>query len=358
MAEKAKPDAVETAPDPDEDDLDDLDDQFQAKPSQPSAPSSAAAAPSTSSSHPTAAAAADPTPRAKDAAAAAPEPGEDEDFAKQLQAGMQNLMGELGENPEMQRQFEEMMQELIRAGAAPDDKKAGEHLRHAADEAGKVGGAEGGQTGTGPAGATAGTGSGSKEAAGRKAGAGAGGTGGGGDFNDTIRRTMERMQASGDAATAASTSGAAGGGGGGGSEEDLLAQMMKELQSGGGAGGEEDFNKMLMSMMSQLTNKEILYEPMKELDDKFPDWLRRHEDAADVEKGEMERYKEQRRLVREIVARFERKEYRDENEEDREYIVDRMQKMQAQGSPPPDLVGDMSAAQEALGDLDQGCPQQ
>ena len=234
---------------------------------------------------------------------------------------MQNLMGELGENPEMQRQFEEMMQELIRAGAAPDDKKAGEHLRHAADEAGE----DAGETGTGP-GATAGVGSGSKEGTGKKAGAGAGGgTTGGGDFNDTIRRTMERMQASGDAATAASTSGAAGGGGG--SEEDLLAQMMKELQSGGGAGGEEDFNKMLMSMMSQLTNKEILYEPMKELDDKFPDWLRRHEDAADVEEGEMERYKEQRRLVREIVARFERKEYRDENEEDREYIVDRMQKV-------------------------------
>ncbi|KAI6902773.1 hypothetical protein KC318_g5686 [Hortaea werneckii] len=349
MAEKAKPDAVETAPDPDEDDLDDLDDvldQFQAKPSHASA--SAAAAPPTTSSYNTA----DPTSRAKDATAA--EPGEDsEDFAKQLQAGMQNLMGELGENPDMQRQFEEMMQELIRAGAAPDDKKAGEHLRHAADEAGKVG-TDGGETGAG-AGATSGVRSGSKEGTGRKAGGGAGGGTGGGDFNDTIRRTMERMQASGDAATAASTSGAAGGG----SEEDLLAQMMKELQSGGGgAGGEEDFNKMLMSMMSQLTNKEILYEPMKELDDKFPEWLRRHEDAADVEKGEMERYKEQRRLVKEIVARFERKEYRDENEEDREYIVDRMQKMQAQGSPPPDLVGDMSAAQEALGDLDQGCPQQ
>ncbi|KAI7162091.1 hypothetical protein KC349_g2332 [Hortaea werneckii] len=355
MAEKAKPDAVETAPDPDEDDLDDLDDvldQFQAKPSHTSA-SAAAAVPSTTSSTNPTAAAADPPSRAKDAAAA--EPGEDsEDFAKQLQAGMQNLMGELGENPDMQRQFEEMMQELIRAGAAPDDKKAGEHLRHAADEAGKVG-ADGGETGnTGP-GETSGVGSGSKEGSGRKVGGSAGGGSGGGDFNDTIRRTMERMQASGDAATAASTSGAAGGGG---NQEDLLAQMMKELQSGGGAGGEEDFNKMLMSMMSQLTNKEILYEPMKELDDKFPEWLRRHEDAADVEKGEMERYKEQRRLVREIVARFERKEYRDENEEDREYIVDRMQKMQAQGSPPPDLVGDMSAAQEALGDLDQGCPQQ
>ncbi|KAI7292468.1 hypothetical protein KC315_g19484, partial [Hortaea werneckii] len=158
MAEKAKPDAVETAPDPDEDDLDDLDDvldQFQAKPSHASA--SAAAPSSTSSpSHPTAAAAtaADPPSRAKDAAAA--EPGEDsEDFAKQLQAGMQNLMGELGENPDMQRQFEEMMQELIRAGAAPDEKKAGEHLRHAADEAGKVG-TDAGETGSTGPGATSG----------------------------------------------------------------------------------------------------------------------------------------------------------------------------------------------------------
>ena len=33
-------------------------------------------------------------------------------------------------------------------------------------------------------------------------------------------------------------------------------------------------------------------------------------------------------------------------------------KMQAAGSPPLDLVGDMNAAQEALGDLDSSCPQQ
>lgn len=32
--------------------------------------------------------------------------------------------------------------------------------------------------------------------------------------------------------------------------------------------------------------------------------------------------------------------------------------MQAAGSPPPDLVGDMNAAQEAMGELDQGCPTQ
>jgi len=32
--------------------------------------------------------------------------------------------------------------------------------------------------------------------------------------------------------------------------------------------------------------------------------------------------------------------------------------MQAAGSPPADLVGEMSAAQQALGSLDAGCPQQ
>lgn len=32
--------------------------------------------------------------------------------------------------------------------------------------------------------------------------------------------------------------------------------------------------------------------------------------------------------------------------------------MQAAGSPPPDLVGDMNAAQEVLQDMDQGCPTQ
>jgi len=33
---------------------------------------------------------------------------------------------------------------------------------------------------------------------------------------------------------------------------------------------------MLLGMMEQLTNKDILYEPMKELDDKFPDWMEKN----------------------------------------------------------------------------------
>ena len=186
---------------------------------------------------------------------------------------------------------------------------------------------------------------------------------------------MERMQASGASASAAAASSAPSS-----AEDDMMAQLMKELQAGGGGGGEEDFNKMLMGMMAQLTNKDILYEPMKELYDKFPAWMEKN--RASTGKEDLARFEEQHSLVKEIVGRFERKGYSDEDEDDREYIVERMQKvcfdcgwqhqqpkvrtaadsnasqMQAAGSPPPDLVGDMSAAQEALGELEGGCPTQ
>ena len=78
-------------------------------------------------------------------------------------------------------------------------------------------------------------------------------------------------------------------------------------------------------MMEQLTNKEILYEPMKELDDKFPAWMKENEGKVDA--ADMKRYKEQQVYVSEIVKRFETKTYTDDNSKDREYIVERMQKV-------------------------------
>lgn len=137
-------------------------------------------------------------------------------------------------------------------------------------------------------------------------------------FQESIRKTMERMRESGDAAGAAAAAS---------SEDDLLAQMLKEMESGnfGGEGNDEDFSKILMGMMEQLTNKEILYEPMKELHDKFPPWMK--ENQGKVDAADWKRYEEQQVLVKEIVDRFERKGYSDDNAQDREYIVERMQKV-------------------------------
>ncbi|CAK4009483.1 Peroxisomal biogenesis factor 19 [Lecanosticta acicola] len=316
MADKQLEKDVSSIPDPEEDDLDDLDDVLDEFQSQPKPTASTAPTPSGPGRPPS---------QSKDGPATGSK--EEEDLAAQLQSGMQNLMSELDSNPQMQAEFEKMMQELVAASSGGSNQEAGEHLKAAAAAVPQP------------------TESSKPKASGGASSSKKGG-GGGEDFNETIRRTMERMQASD---TKASTSQSQPSN----SEDELLAQMMKELS---GEGGDGDFNSMLMNMMAHLTNKEILYDPMKELHDKFPDWMSKNKDSCSKE--DLKRYEEQQKLVGEIVARFERKGYSDENEEDREYIVERMQKMQSQGSPPSDLVGDMSAAQEALGDLDGGCPTQ
>jgi len=129
---------------------------------------------------------------------------------------------------------------------------------------------------------------------------------------------MERMQASGDQATAAAAAGGS---------DDMFAELMKQMGSGDGEGepNEEEFTKMLLGMMEQLTNKEILYEPMKELSGRFRPWLETNKDKTPAE--DFAKYQEQERLALEMVAKFEEPTYADTNPADRDFIVDRMQKV-------------------------------
>ncbi|KUJ12139.1 Pex19-domain-containing protein [Mollisia scopiformis] len=319
-AEAAKSEDVaptEDIPDPDEDDLDDLDDmldEFSPSKPEPTPPKAASGAGASGPGRP-------PAPTTD----LLPNDISDEDFAKQFQAGMAELMGEMDTSPDMAAQFENLLKEL--GGAAALGEAAGLGPAPPIPTSSK----EKGPSTKAKAGPSAGTNAAEES------------------FQETIKKTMERMQSSGDQATAAAASE---------NTDDVLAEMMKAMQSGalGGEGGEEEFSKMLLGMMEQLTNKEILYEPMKELDDKFPDWMEKNKDK--VAEADLKRYKEQQIYVREIVKRFELKTYKDENAVDREYIVERMQKMQAAGSPPPDLVGDMAAAQEAFGAPEESCPTQ
>ncbi|KAK3359043.1 Pex19 protein family-domain-containing protein [Lasiosphaeria hispida] len=243
----------------------------------------------------------------------------DEEFAKHLQAGMADLLGEIESTPEMQAQFESIFKEL---GAAASETADDAVTKASSSTPPPVSGAA----------AAAAAAAAAEEAT----------------FQETIKKTMERMQASGEQATAAAAAEGS---------DDFMAELLKQMQGGagldGGEGNEEDFSKMLLGMMEQLTNKEILYEPMKELNEKFPGWLEKN--GAKTPKDDLKRYEEQRALVKEIVARFEQPTYSDSNTADREYIVDRMQKMQAAGSPPPDLVGDMPSAQDVLSMPDESC---
>jgi peroxin-19 len=181
-------------------------------------------------------------------------------------------------------------------------------------------------------------------------------------FEDTIRRTMERMSTSDATATNAATQSA-------NSEEDMLAQLLKAMETeggGGGAGGDDgELSKMFLGMMEQLTNKDMLYEPMKELDEKFPEWLAKKEKEGKLPPEDMTRYRNQRGIVREIVGKFEERGYSDEDPRCREFIWERMQRMQNEGSPPEDLItnpfpgmGGVPGLGTGEGGEDVGCPTQ
>ena len=204
------------------------------------------------------------------------------EFSKQLQDQMAALMGDLDESPEMKTEIEAMMHELGVAADPGTPSKSNDRVHGKASS------------------------SNTEEL-----------------FHETIRKTMERMQVSGDQATAAAKNE---------DTDDMFAQMLKEVHDGGleGAGDDEGFNKMLLGMMEQLTNKEILYEPMKELHEKFPLWMTENRSSTDAD--DLQRYDKQRRLVGEIVERFEEESYSDSHAPDREFIVERMQQVQVLAS--------------------------
>ena len=150
-------------------------------------------------------------------------------------------------------------------------------------------------------------------------------------FQDGIRRTMQRMQESNRQATSAAAAHASPDG------DDLLAEMLRQFPSAGagrsGGGGEHDdghptedeLSKLMVDMMEQLTTKDILYQPMLDLHQRFPAWLAQHQSDRAVEDDG--RYREQQTLVGEIVRRFEQPDYSDDRPVDREYIIERMQKV-------------------------------
>ncbi|KAA3469078.1 peroxisome biogenesis protein 19-2-like [Gossypium australe] len=111
---------------------------------------------------------------------------------------------------------------------------------------------------------------------------------------------------------------------------------------------EEDMESIVETMMQQLLSKEILHEPMKEIGERYPQWLEEHK--ANLSKEEYERYSRQYELIKELNGVYEN----DPNNFTR--IVDLMQKMQECGQPPNDIVQEL-APEFDLSNLGQLSPE-
>jgi len=214
-----------------------------------------------------------------------------------LQAGMGDLMGTLDSNPQHQKELEAFTKAMEKEGMQPEDL-----LKAFMGGDSELKGAMAAQQATGGASSSS---------------TAAGGAAGQESFEETIRKTMERMQNSGDQATAATANV---------SEDDMLAELLKAMEASGGADGDEEgLTKMFLGMMEQLTNKEMLYEPMKELNEKFPQWI--EENKNKISREDFERYTTQQDIVKDIVTKFEEPGFTDENPAHRQYVWEKMQKV-------------------------------
>jgi peroxin-19 len=170
------------------------------------------------------------------------------------------------------------------------------------------------------------------------------------NFQDAIRNTMSRLRESDQTAT--SSAGQA-------SEMDF-EKLMAALGNVDGAEGEEGIASMLENMMSELMSKEVLYEPLKELRDKYPAYLANPPKPLTAE--EKERYQNQQRITSAVVAAFENPKFENGTEAEKKQlksqVQDLMNEMQDSGAPPQEIVGDLPPELENMpgfGAGDENC---
>lgn len=65
--------------------------------------------------------------------------------------------------------------------------------------------------------------------------------------------------------------------------EEIIEKMMKEFEE---MGQKEDFSSVVDGMMKQLLSKDIMYEPMKNICERFPEWLAGRTDTLTREEYE------------------------------------------------------------------------
>ena len=112
-------------------------------------------------------------------------------------------------------------------------------------------------------------------------------------------------------------------------EEAAMKRMFESVASGQGG-----MQGMMDRMLQHLLSKDVLYEPMKEIAELFPPWLKKN--GKKIPDDELTRFESQLAKTRAIVAAFE-----DETVEHAE-IVRLLQEMQSFGNPPEEIMKEMA----------------
>ncbi|KIP02759.1 hypothetical protein PHLGIDRAFT_32078 [Phlebiopsis gigantea 11061_1 CR5-6] len=167
-------------------------------------------------------------------------------------------------------------------------------------------------------------------------------------FQSSIKKAMDKLKVAEEAKDGANLADD--------DDTDPLAKLLSHIGEGG-AESEEDLQGLLESMMTQLMGKDVLYEPLKELHDKFPAYLK--DNAATLKEEDKTRYAAQQKIVAEIIEVFEDPSYAPDNAEQGVKVVTLMNNMQDYGSPPSEIMGPLppglDLGPDGLPKLPEGC---
>lgn len=150
------------------------------------------------------------------------------------------------------------------------------------------------------------------------------------DFTQCLAETMQQLSQNNEQLQSVPTA-------------DDLNKMFENLGFGGAEGeGMGGLFPLMQVMLENILSKEVLYPPMKEITDKYPDWLADNRNSLPAE--EFERYNKQFEVMKQLVQMYEEENETDSDEvkgQRFEKIMQHMQKLQEMGQPPKELVGDM-----------------
>ncbi|CDK24440.1 unnamed protein product [Kuraishia capsulata CBS 1993] len=153
---------------------------------------------------------------------------------------------------------------------------------------------------------------------------------GGSNFQNAISETISRLKTSGEQVDQQIKQE---------QPDELLTQLLSSLGGGdpsGLLGGSDDISKLLVEMLDQLSSKKVLYEPIKELNDKYPAWLETNREKLSAE--EHDNYSKQYDICSLIVTKFDDPQYDETDEATKEFIATKLEEMQELGMPPSELM--------------------
>ncbi|KAJ3272940.1 Peroxisome chaperone and import receptor [Terramyces sp. JEL0728] len=101
-----------------------------------------------------------------------------------------------------------------------------------------------------------------------------------------------------------------------------LESLMKEFE---GLLDSEDFDKVFGNVLNNLVTKDLLYEPMKDLADKYPKYIKENQDKDSPE--DIDRYKKQYAIVLKIIVEFDKCQSNEPTAEESKRIMDLMQEV-------------------------------